>query len=286
MEFIRQAVERARERDAGSAVASPRIAPARASAGVAPTIARRTERSAVQAPFIGGGAGRSVELDSAHLEANRIIAHDRDDPRSRAFDVLRTQVLQSMDMRSWRLLAVTSPTAGCGKTLTAVNLALSIARHPERSVMLVDLDLQKPRVAGILGLPGDHGVMDALVGRCDLATAIVNAQIGPYQLPVLACERSVSSSSEWMASRALSGILQDLKNGDAKRIVVIDLPPLLAGDNVMSLLPHIDCTLFVTAVGVSKTAEIKECNKHLQSTSVVRVVVNKAADVSSQYFYY
>jgi Mrp family chromosome partitioning ATPase len=285
MEFIRQAVERARERDAGSAVTSPRVAPARASAGVAsPSVARRP---AVQAPFIGGaGAGRSVELDSAHLEAHRIIAHDRDDPRSRAFDVLRTQVLQSMDMRSWRLLAVTSPTAGCGKTLTAVNLALSIARHPERSVMLVDLDLQKPRVAGILGLPGDHGVMDALVGRCDLATATVNAQIGPYQLPVLACERSVSSSSEWMASRALSGILQDLKNHDAKRIVVIDLPPLLAGDNVMSLLPHIDCTLFVTAVGVSKTAEIKECNKHLQSTSVVRVVVNKAADVSSQYFYY
>jgi Mrp family chromosome partitioning ATPase len=274
MEHIRQAIEAARER--GAVAASP-------------AVARRTEPSAVRAPFIGGAKGgpvRSFELDGVHLESHRIIAHDRDDPRSRAFDVLRTQVLQSMDMRSWRLLAVTSPTAGCGKTVTAVNLALSIARHPDRSVMLVDLDLQKPQVADTLGLPKDHGLVDVLARRVTLTAATINAQIGPYQLPVLPCEKSVPNSSEWMASRAVSDVLQDLKSGPVTRIIVIDLPPLLAGDNVMSLLPHVDCVLFVTAVGVSKTAEIKECNKHLQSASVVRVVVNKAADVSSQYFYY
>ena len=54
-------------------------------------------------------------------------------PRSKAFDMLRTQVLQAMDQHQWQLLAITSPTPGCGKTLTAINLALSIARQADRS---------------------------------------------------------------------------------------------------------------------------------------------------------
>ena len=73
----------------------------------------------------------------------------------RYYDMLRTQVLQEMDKKSWQFLAVTSPTAACGKTVTACNLAMSIARLPERSVLLVDLDLRKPMVAEYLGVGGN-----------------------------------------------------------------------------------------------------------------------------------
>ena len=52
----------------------------------------------------------------------------------------------------WQFLAVTSATAGCGKSVTACNLAMSIARLAERSVLLVDMDMQKPKVAEYLGL--------------------------------------------------------------------------------------------------------------------------------------
>ena len=71
------------------------------------------------------------------------MSHDIVDARSKSFDMLRTQVLQSMDLKSWQLLAVTSPTAACGKTTISVNLALSIARQPHRSVLLVDMDPAK-----------------------------------------------------------------------------------------------------------------------------------------------
>src|SRR5689334_19810343 len=80
-----------------------------------------------------------VALDWSHLEQHRIIGHNVADPRSKVFDVLRTQVLQAMDQKNWQFLAVTSPTEGCGKTLTAINLALSIARQPERSALLIDM---------------------------------------------------------------------------------------------------------------------------------------------------
>src|SRR5690242_14629235 len=54
-----------------------------------------------------------IELDLGHLESRRIVSHDKTDRRSRSFDMLRTQVLQSMDVKDWRLLGITSPTASC-----------------------------------------------------------------------------------------------------------------------------------------------------------------------------
>ncbi|TNE34629.1 MAG: protein tyrosine kinase, partial [Alphaproteobacteria bacterium] len=53
---------------------------------------------------------RVVELDFEHLEANRIITLDNEDPNSISFDILRTQVLAKMEANNWRTLAITSPT--------------------------------------------------------------------------------------------------------------------------------------------------------------------------------
>jgi Mrp family chromosome partitioning ATPase len=77
-----------------------------------------------------------------------------------------------MDRKGWQLLAVTSPSPGCGKTFTAVNLALSICRLPERSALLVDLDLQRPRVADCLGIDSGDGVTEVLQGRAALPDVI------------------------------------------------------------------------------------------------------------------
>src|SRR3954463_4275562 len=115
----------------------------------------------------------------------RIVAHNKDDSRARSYDMLRTQVLQSMDGNGWQFLAVTSATAGCGKTVTACNLALSISRLPERSVLLVDLDLRRPAVGNYLGLGGNGGVLSVLEGRVPLSSAVLQASIGPNGMLVL-----------------------------------------------------------------------------------------------------
>jgi MinD superfamily P-loop ATPase len=80
--------------------------------------------------------------------------------------------------------------------------------------------------------------------------------------------------------------LQDLAGPRQSRIVVLDLPPLLTGHDVISVLPQIDCVLLVAAVGTSKVSEIEECYKYLQATSVVRFVLNKAPQSKSTAAYY
>jgi Mrp family chromosome partitioning ATPase len=268
MENIRQAVERARAAHG----AEQRIAPKPAETSVTRTVPT-AQHSA-------------IELKKSYLLSRRIIAHDGTDLRARPYDMLRTQVLRSMDLKGSKILAVTSPTPGCGKTLTAINLALSIARQPERSVLLVDLDLQKPQVANCLGLRRESGLLGVLDGRETLASAAIVAQTGNCRLAVLPTEDSTPDSSDWMASRAMSNLLQQIKRDYQSCLVVLDLPPLLSSDDVISILPQVDCALLVVAAGTSTVSEIEECSKHLQSTEVVRVVLNKVEQDPKMAYYY
>lgn len=274
MENIRQALERARGLKIEDPGQRAPIAPfaARVSLG-AGNFADATDVPA-----------REVALNTTILESNRIIAHNETDARSRSFDMLRTQVLQSMDKKNWRFVGITSPTPGCGKTVTAINLAFSIARQPERSALLLDLDLQKPRVSASLGLNCENGVVAVLEGKANLPGAIIQAQAGACSILVLPGENSAPDSSAWMTSRPLSAMLQDIRQRYSAHTVIIDLPPMLIGDDVIAVLPQLDCILLVAAVGKSKVSEIEECNKHLRSTEVVRLVLNKVPTLDASYY--
>jgi Mrp family chromosome partitioning ATPase len=227
---------------------------------------------------------KSIRLNEARLESRRIISFDATDQRCKPFDILRTQLLQSMDAKSWQVLAVTSPTAGCGKTLTAINLAISIARQPERSVLLVDLDLRNPQVARRLGLPCEAGVLGVLDGEVSLSEALVRAHIGRYDFLLLPAEGAATDSSERIASRAMRALMQELRSDFHSRTVILDLPPLLLSDDVIAVLPQVDCALLVTAVGSTTVAEVEECNRYLQATNVARVVVNKVPEWNRKYY--
>jgi protein-tyrosine kinase len=256
VENIRQAVERAKARS------NPRQ-----SAGPGTLSPQR----------IGTVRKQEVELDPAYLQSQRVVAFDGKDSRSRSFDILRTEILRSMDLQHWRTLAVTSPTPGCGKTVVSTNLALSIARQTDREVCLVDLDLQSPRIANTLGLQEQAGVVDVVQKNVDLADAMTIVHVENSRLEVLPTARN-SESADLVASVAMKGFLQDLTGYGQSRFLVIDLPPVLTSHDVISILPQVDCVLFVVGVGVSQISDIQECEKYLATTNVIRVVLNKVSE--------
>jgi protein-tyrosine kinase len=270
VDSIKQAVELAR---AAEAVHRP------AGLGGSPLAAEGPLQRSAESPF------KEVRLSADHLEANRIVAYGTSSPNGRYYDMLRTQVLQEMDKKSWQFLAVTSPTAGCGKSVTACNLALSISRLPERSVLLVDLDLRRPAVGNYLGIGGSGGVLSVLEGRAPLSSAVVQASIGPNGMLVLPGSVS-SNSSEWMGSQTMGALLQTIKRDFRSRIVIFDLPPMLLGDDVISILPRIDAALLVAGIGNTTVSDVKECQRHLKRTPVIRVVVNKSTETAGSYYGY
>ena len=285
MEKIKQAVDRAKASATGE-----HLHPISADDALLQSTVIASQGTAAKSGSVASKPGRAlrpneVRLDWSHLEQHRIVGQNVADPRSKVFDVLRTQVLQAMDQKNWKFLAVTSPTEGCGKTVTAVNLALSIARQPERSALLVDMDLQRPAVADYLGIKCRQGVQDILERRAALTDLIVRANADICELLVLPATAPTIRSSELIASPNLDAMLRDIKEYFSSCTVIVDMPPLLQGDEVIATLPRIDAVLLVTAVGVSTLHEIKECNKHLQMTEVLRVVLNKSHEVTRRHYY-
>jgi len=140
-------------------------------------------------------------------------------------------------------------------------------------------------VASSLGLKRRDGVLGVLEGHTALLDATIQANLDNCQLTVLPAQGSTAGSAELIASRAMSTMLKDIKRDFPSHIVIFDMPPMLASDDVIALLPQIDCVLLVAAVGGSTLHEIKECNKHLQSAEVVRLVLNKASESTTRYSY-
>jgi protein-tyrosine kinase len=229
---------------------------------------------------------RIVQLNAVHLDSTRIVAHAATGANGRYYDMMRTQILQEMDDNGWQFLTVTSATAGCGKSVTACNLALSIARLAERSVLLVDMDMQKPKVAEYLGFKVNQGLLSVLAGEASLPSVVVEARVGRSNLLVLPGEVCKSGTSEWMASQTMATLLQTIKREYRSRIVIFDMPPMLLGDDVISVLPLMQAVLLVAGIGTTSVSDIKECHKHLKTTPVVRVVVNRVTEATDAFYGY
>jgi protein-tyrosine kinase len=217
-----------------------------------------------------------IELDIEHLQSRKIVAHNGADPRSRPYDMLRTQVLQVANHNGWRVLGVTSPLPKCGKTLSAINLAFSTARQPDQQVLLVDLDLRQPQIASYLGIaPTNGGVLDLLKRRSNLEASVVPVSVGKRPVLILPTAATEDSSDLIGATRTL---LHEMRNRYSTHLIILNLPSMLTSDDVLTILPWLDCVMLVAAVGSSKVDEIEECMRHLRGNQLVRVVVNKARD--------
>ena len=79
-----------------------------------------------------------------------------------AFKILSTQVMQRMDEHQWNSLAITSAGDNEGKTTTAINLGISIAKEIEYTVLLVDANLRNPELHKYFGITPELGLSDYL----------------------------------------------------------------------------------------------------------------------------
>lgn len=271
MERIKEAIARAKEKQAGSITDR---------GNTARKVIQNTD--IVEGPIVYNQT-RVVDLDMAHLERNRIITLDNEDPNSISFDILRTQVLAKMEANNWRTLAITSPTPGCGKTVVAINLALSIAKQTDYTALLVDFDLRRPQVAAYLGLPKENSFADYLDGKIEFNDALVNPGIPRFV--VLPNRRPVKNSTEVLTSRKVKAIVEDLRDRYEKRICIFDLPPLKSTDDAIAFLPQVDCVLMVVSSGETTPGEVKDCRRQLQSSNLLGVVLNKSEEVAKTYYY-
>jgi Mrp family chromosome partitioning ATPase len=222
---------------------------------------------------------RVIDVPAATLESNRIVTGRGQDPITRAYKLLRTRVLQKLLKEGWQTVAVVSPSAGDGKTLTAINLAISIATSRSHTALLVDLDWQQPSVHEHFGYQPEHDVCDYLRGECALSDVLVNPCLPRFCF--LPCARPVADSSEHLAG--LAGFVRELKGRYRNRIVLFDMPPLLATDDALSFLPFVDCALLVVQESKTRSEDVAESLDLIGPDRLLGSVMNKSQQTLPAY---
>ncbi len=183
--------------------------------------------------------------------------------RAEAYRRIRTAVEASNDGGHRRVLVVTSPLAGDGRTTTACNLAVSLAAVGAR-VVLVDGDLRTPRVSELLGLDDAPGLTSVLTDHTPLGKAL--QQWAPEEVSVLTSGPGTSRPNELLASRRTGDVVADLRA--RFDYVIIDAPPVLGLADAANLAAHADGVIMVCRWGSSKRPEIESAVSFLQSVSV------------------
>lgn len=214
-----------------------------------------------------------LDLDAAHLEANRVLLKLHNVQAGMAFDVLRTRIRRAFIKHGWSRLGITSPTKGCGKTFVATNLALSFARQTDCRTFLMDMDLRMPNMANILGVNDPEPATWFLSG--DIPAEEYLTRIGPNLATGLNAKHS-PNAGEIVQSAATAQALETTITQYQPDIVIYDLPPMLSCDDVLAFLGQLDCVLLVVGGGQTVPAEVSECERLLSDqTHLLGVLLNR-----------
>ena len=229
---------------------------------------------------------RSVDLYPGWLKQHRIIAGDAENEATKAYKILRTQVSQRMRQHGWRTLGVTSPGQGEGKTLTAINLSISLALERNQTVLLVDANLSQPSVHTYLGIDVEQGLREHLLEGIPVQKILVHPKI--QGLVILPGSGPLTSSSEALSSRPMLQLVQELKRRYPMRWVIFDLPPVLVSDDVLAFAPYIDAMLLVVEEGKTLRPELARAAELVQASNqnLIGTVLNNSMERNSVYGLY
>jgi capsular exopolysaccharide synthesis family protein len=198
-----------------------------------------------------------------------------------AFKILRTQVLRRLRKHDWNVLGVTSPGYGDGKTLTAVNLAVSIAMDSAQTVLLADSDLTHPSLHEVWDLNEDGpGLTDYLLYDKPVQDLLVHPGIA--RLVLLPGGRPVSNSTEFLTSPKMLALVEELKHRYPSRIIIFDLPPLLTTADAIAFAPSMDALLLVVEEGKTTADDVQRAFLLVKdSCPVLGTVLNKAGQLAA-----
>lgn len=295
MDRIREAITRARDAKTRNAPAPGGVQAAQSSGLQPPPPPSSPPRSSglhasdphPASPNAGAPDGQGftpVACNFDEFRKHRIISNEQD-PVLNAYRVLRTRVIQKMAENGWRTLAVVSPSAGAGKTVTALNLAIAIGSKEDTRVTLVDLDFYRPSMARYLGLQEFPSILDYFEDKRSLQEVTLEPDLNNVLL--IANERVTRRGAEHLTSHRMDALIETTVAQYASDIVIFDMSPILGCDDTIAFLPKVDCALLVAASGQTRAEELKEAKRLISNgANLLGAVLNKApaAFLPNQYY--
>ena len=185
--------------------------------------------------------------------------------------------------RRLQVIAVTSPAAGEGKTLTAINLAGALARGGDAArVLLIDADLRRPAVARQLAIDDDAKGLTEVVENAAATIDSVTQKLKPYNLSVVPAGTRNGAVHHILRSSRLDVVLAEARQ--RYDFVVLDTPPLLPVFDSALLANAVDGVLMVVAANQTPRKLLGEALNLLDPAKVLGIVFNR--DAKPMFGYY
>jgi capsular exopolysaccharide synthesis family protein len=198
--------------------------------------------------------------------------------------MVRTRLQNLISNNSWKTLAITSPEPGEGKSVTALNLALSFSRDDSKSIYLIDLDMRNPAVCKYLGVQPPHSVTDYFSGHCEAQNLFFS--IGTPNLAIAGNNGATDTASELLSGDRLEQLFDYIKSVAPNPLILIDLPPILVTDEALMMAPRVNATALVVADGQTRRDSMLRARQLLADFSFAGVILNKSTDSMSKADYY
>src|SRR5215203_4569163 len=256
--------------------APPADRPAGAASHHAP---RRVERRPEQEIRVVPEALR--EVASSGFDPLLVAANAPHSLAAEQYRTLRTRLVLLEEGRARRVLLLTSPATGDGKSITAANLALTMAQEFNRKVVLVDADLRRPTLHTLLGIPQQPGLVDVLGGDAALQDALV--ELPDVHLAVVPAGQPPIQPAELLGSTGMRRLLESLRSRFDR--VIIDMPPVVPLADVGVLAPQCDGVLLVVRAGVTPKPLIERALSTFDAERLLGVVLNESGAGEPEYGY-
>jgi capsular exopolysaccharide synthesis family protein len=214
----------------------------------------------------------SVQGFAANLNPLLVAALAPKSLAAEQYRSLRTRLAHAEGAGGLRTVMITSPQKGEGKSVTAANLALTMAQEFQRRVMLVEADLRKPSLQHLFGLPPGPGLSDYLTGAIELKDAM--RFVPEHNLTLLPAGTTPVNPAELLGSTAMRRMLDHLRTRFDR--VILDTPPVLPLADVAILAPLVDGSLMVVRAGFTPKPAIENALRAFDSSRLLGVVLNES----------
>jgi len=224
-----------------------------------------------EAPDSGFDSGRSASRASIAAQPSPLLvaASQPASPAAEQYRALRSRISRAQGSQTMQVIQITSPGGHDGKTVTALNLALTMAQEFQRRVLIVDTDLRRPAVHQMLGLPPGPGLVDVLTGDASLEEALI--EIPDYRLTVLRAGRTYDRSAEMLGSAPMRRLMDTLRS-EFDRIVVDSAPTTVT--DPAAVLTLADSVILVVREGTTTKPAIAHAVSSLGTTKLLGMVFN------------
>jgi len=183
------------------------------------------------------------------------------------------------------LIMIASALPGEGKTFTSINLAMSIAREKDMSVLLIDADLPKPHISRVLGLSEEPGLLDVLRDpNLDPERVILPTDV-PGLLVMPAGTRS-ENATELLASTRMEQVARAIAAHDTRRIVLFDSPPLMLTTESQALAQVVGQIALVVRAGHTPQRVLLDALDSLRERAPVSFILNQSTSSPGTGYYY